>query len=303
MRRQLRQRTYDVVHVADWPLLLALPWSGVPRAVKTVMTFHGTDAIVLGRSRSARWLRARQAVHRLDRVCANSAFTLSLVERELAPPASVERRVTPLGVAEYWAEPASAEERAQVRRLCGATEGDRIVLTVARLDPRKGHLRALQAIAQLPPGQRQTICYLAIGRPVDPVYATHLQSEAKRLGVRATFAGAQPDAIVRAAYAESRAFLLAAEPDQERVEGFGLVFLEAAFQGLPTVSTAAHAVPEVVQDRVTGFLAKPGDTADIAAQLLAMLDANAAGQLAGACVARAREFSWQRCADLTYADL
>lgn len=303
LRRQLAARPYDVVHIADWPLLLALPWSGLPKTAKTVMTFHGTDAIVLGRSRSARWLRARQAIDRLDRVCANSAFTLSLVERELAPPASVGRRVTHLGVSSYWSEPVSQDERSEVRRLCGAGSGDRIVLTVARLDPRKGHLRALQAIAQMPEHERRTVCYLAIGKAVDPVYASHLQSEAQRLGVRAAFAGAQPDNIVRAAYAESRAFLLAAEPAEDRVEGFGLVFLEAAFQGLPTVSTATHAVPEVVKDRVTGYLATPGDTADLTRQLLAMLDANAAGQFADACIAHAREFTWERCAALTYSGL
>jgi phosphatidylinositol alpha-1,6-mannosyltransferase len=303
LRRQLATRAYDVVHIADWPLLLALPWSGLPKRAKTIMTFHGTDAIVLGRSRSARWLRARQAINRLDRICANSAFTLSLVERELAPPVAVDRRVTHLGVAPYWAEPASDSERHEVRRLCGAGTGDRIVLTIARLDPRKGHLRALQAIAQMPEDQRRTVCYLAIGRAVDPAYAAHLQAEAQRLGVRATFAGAQPDNIVRAAYAESRAFLLAAEPAEDRVEGFGLVFLEAAYQGLPTVSTATHAVPEVVKDRVTGYLAAPGDTADLTLQLLAMLEANAAGQFAPACVAHAREFTWQRCAALTYSNL
>ncbi|MGF1477154.1 MAG: glycosyltransferase family 4 protein [Geminicoccaceae bacterium] len=55
-------------------------------------------------------------------------------------------------------------------------------------------------------------------------------------------------------------------------EAYGLVFLEAAAAGLPTVGGATHGVPEVSDDGVTGLLAPVGDPAafaDAVAELLA----------------------------------
>jgi glycosyltransferase involved in cell wall biosynthesis len=42
-------------------------------------------------------------------------------------------------------------------------------------------------------------------------------------------------------------------------EGFGIVFLEAMAAGLPVVACRAAAIPEVVEDGVTGRLAPPRD--------------------------------------------
>ena len=41
------------------------------------------------------------------------------------------------------------------------------------------------------------------------------------------------------------------------VEGFGLVYLEAAAHGLPVVAHAVGGVPEAVVDGVTGLLVPP----------------------------------------------
>jgi glycosyltransferase involved in cell wall biosynthesis len=54
-------------------------------------------------------------------------------------------------------------------------------------------------------------------------------------------------------------------------ESLGIVFLEAMAAGLPVVGCRAAAIPEVVQDGVTGVLAPPRDPAGLAAALEAML--------------------------------
>ena len=44
-----------------------------------------------------------------------------------------------------------------------------------------------------------------------------------------------------------------------RDEAFGMVFQEAAAAGLPSIGTRINAVPELIQDGVSGFLVAPGD--------------------------------------------
>jgi glycosyltransferase involved in cell wall biosynthesis len=54
-------------------------------------------------------------------------------------------------------------------------------------------------------------------------------------------------------------------------EGFGIVFLEAMAAGLPVVACRAAAIPEVVEDGVTGVLVSPRDPAGLASALAALL--------------------------------
>ena len=92
-----------------------------------------------------------------------------------------------------------------------------------------------------------------------------------------------------------------AEPDPKRVEGFGLVYLEAAAQGLPSLAAAAGGVPEVVVDGETGCVLSEL-TPDAVARHLAIWirDPLVLESMAVKARARAREFTWDRCARQTY---
>ncbi len=68
------------------------------------------------------------------------------------------------------------------------------------------------------------------------------------------------------AYARARVFCL-----PTRFEPFGVVFLEAMHYELPVVAPAAWALPEIVEDGVTGHLVAPGDVQALAAALINLL--------------------------------
>jgi starch synthase len=56
-----------------------------------------------------------------------------------------------------------------------------------------------------------------------------------------------------------------------RNEAFGLVYQEAAAAGLPAIGSRLNAVPEIIDDGVSGILVTPGSVAEIASALDALI--------------------------------
>jgi glycosyltransferase involved in cell wall biosynthesis len=74
-------------------------------------------------------------------------------------------------------------------------------------------------------------------------------------------------------------------------EGFGMTYLEAMAYGLPCVATATGAIPEMVEDGVTGMLVPPGDVGALGEALCALADDPERAATMG-CRGRER---WQHC--------
>lgn len=79
-------------------------------------------------------------------------------------------------------------------------------------------------------------------------------------------------------------------------EGFGMPILEAMANGCPTAIANASCFPEIAADAT--FYFDPHETDDIAGALTRMIDDEALrDSLREKGLLRAREFSWQKCAD------
>jgi phosphatidylinositol alpha-1,6-mannosyltransferase len=62
-------------------------------------------------------------------------------------------------------------------------------------------------------------------------------------------------------------------PSQQ--EGFGLVYAEAMWHGLPCIGSSSDAAREVIREGVTGTIVPYGDAGTLAGRIVAMLeDAN-----------------------------
>ncbi|OLD20126.1 MAG: hypothetical protein AUJ01_04745 [Acidobacteria bacterium 13_1_40CM_3_65_5] len=73
------------------------------------------------------------------------------------------------------------------------------------------------------------------------------------------FAGTVSDADLPAFYAACDIFLLPNRVDDGDIEGFGIVFLEAAASGKPVIGGDNGGVPEAVERDVTGLLVDGAD--------------------------------------------
>jgi glycosyltransferase involved in cell wall biosynthesis len=100
-----------------------------------------------------------------------------------------------------------------------------------------------------------------------------LEGRAMGLGVRSDV----PDLL-----AASKAVLLAS-----RTEGMPGCVIEAGMVGVPSAAFAVAGVPEVVEDRVTGLLAAPGDIEELASCARALLEDRKQREALGANARRA----------------
>lgn len=288
---------WDVVHAADWPMIAAARRLTIDARQK-VASLHGSDVLLLRRSLRARIAGADRALKRFGALICNSAYTASLLRTGFPDLADV--RVAPLGVDTCWFDEPTPEAVESYRFRTGCTSADRIVLTVARLDERKGHLATLAAIAKLPERERRDLVYVCVGRSTDAAYEARIVDTAKALGVRTVLTGTLPDAELVAAYRTADVFALCGQEVPQKVEGFGLVLLEGAAQGLPAVVTNVQALPEVVVNGTTGWVCEGNDPTRLAVALSMALGSSGAKDMREACISHARQFTWDRCAEMTY---
>jgi len=185
--------------------------------------------------------------------------------RALGCPAALLHRV-PLAVDAAAFQPGA-------RRPMHAGESVRI-LTVARLTEKKGIEFALRALA-LVHDEFPAVHYDVIGE--GPLH-DELETLTGTLGLGASvrFLGARTGEYVRAAFGEADLFLLpsvtAASGDQE---GTPTAVLEAAFCGLPVLSTTHAGIPELVRDGESGLLVPERDPEALADALRRLLGAPA----------------------------
>jgi phosphatidylinositol alpha-1,6-mannosyltransferase len=293
----VRSDSWDVIHAADWPMIAAARrLTQAPG--QRVASLHGSDVLLFRHSLRARIAGASRALRHFDTLVCNSAYTASLLRAGFPDVSAVH--VAPLGVDEQWFDPPSADATAAYLNRIGWCPGQRIVLTVARLDERKGHLATLASLARFPETERAILKYVCVGRAVDSGYEARIVATAKSLGVMTVLTGTLPDAELLAAYRTASVLALCGQNIPEKVEGFGLVLLEGAAQGLPAVVTNVHALPEVVVNGFTGWVCEGSDPARLATALSVALAGSTSDEMREACVCHARHFTWARCADLTY---
>jgi glycosyltransferase involved in cell wall biosynthesis len=150
--------------------------------------------------------------------------------------------------------PERREKLARAGALLRSELGDQgrpVAVCLARLHPQKGHVRLLEAMVRLSPGERPRLWCVG-GGPLDAKLKA--QSQADGLERDVHWAGERDDPERWLAGAD---FLVLASNH----EGLPYSILEAMRLGLPVVSPSVWGVPEVVDDGVTGILTPPGDAA------------------------------------------
>ncbi len=166
--------------------------------------------------------------------------------------------------------PREAGDPSLLRRRLGLDADAPLVLTVARLVPRKGHDVLLEAFAAVL--RRHPRAALLIVGQGPRREAIERSVRAAGLGSRVRLAGYLDGEALETAYRAARVFALPCREERGGdTEGFGLVFLEAGARGLPVVAGRTGGVPEAVLDGETGLLVPPTHPAEVARALIDLL--------------------------------
>lgn len=266
---------------------------GIPYAVFV----YGSETMRFGAS-PLRQAMMRRVLDGASEVVTNSTYTLEEFRRFGVPPEKLMK--LPPGVDTRFFAPGSA-----IPERLGefAVNGERLLLTVGRLDERKGHhlvLETLHALAEEVP----ELHYVIVGSGREERRLRELV-ESLGLGDRVHFVGYVPDEVLPEFYRACDLFVLPNKVTQKDArlrgdyEGFGMVFLEAAACGKPVIAGASGGAPDAVVQGETGYLVPPDDPNVLGATIRKVLDdPDLAQRLGQEGRARAvREFDWDRLAE------
>ena len=284
-RRALAQRAqpgFAGVFADSWKSVAAIPDGVGPIAVFAYGNEIPQDID------GARARRVRAALSRARTVIAISQFTAEMTRRVVAPAS------TNIVVVNPPLEPqqvAGADALAAIdARIAGRGP---VVSTLSRLEPRKGVDKVLAAIPRLRE-RFPRIVYLVGGGGDDLPRLQWLVAELG-VGAQVEFLGRLPDDQAKAALFErSDVFAMPVRRVGASVEGFGIVYAEAAWRGVPSLAGAEGGAAEAVLDGKTGFVRRGDDQEAVLEALTTLLaDGELRARMGETARRRAREeLSW-----------
>jgi len=212
--------------------------------------FHGLDLRMV-RGRFKTWL-LRQICNNAKAIFMNSHSTRKDALKRIPQFRTMPKVITPgAGSIEFFS-------RQDARRKLAVDQDIPIVISIARLVPRKGIDIALRAMARMQKGK--DISYVVIGDGPD---RDRLLSIAEESHAHVTWIRDIEDADKWVWLAAADVFLLPVRDEGDDVEGFGIVFLEAALASIPSIAGNSGGAAEAVLDGETGYLVDPNSVEEI----------------------------------------
>ena len=260
-----------VALLAGVPYLVSVR-GDVPKGLSQPFTFL---------ERPFRWLE-RQVLRRARKVLANGRDTQGRLAR-----ATIASTVVPNGVDfRRFAEPAPAGE--QGRELERRAGGRPVVAFIATMDEIHGVADAIDCAAELKARDANFMLAMVGKGDTGP-----LRSRAKALGLAGWVEFMGETGSVVEVLQRSSIFLGLSRGDV----GMSMAALEAMAAGVPMVARDTPAYRQLIEDGRSGLLASgPSELADCCSRLLR--DPEAARTLGRAAQASARDYDWQRIADV-----
>lgn len=235
------------------------------RAAPYIVIAHGAEITVPGRLPGSAAI-GRRVLRGAAGVVAAGEYAADACVRTARRP--VPRVVIPPGVDPARFHPIDPAERADVRRKYRLDPERPLVLGLSRLVPRKGFDVLIRALAGLDDSVQLAIAGsgrderrlmdLAVSHQVHP---------------RVRFLGRVADEEIAPLYASADVFAMLCRDRWSglEAEGFGIVFVEAAACGVPSVAGRSGGSHEAVVDGETGYVVEPRDVESVRAALARLL--------------------------------
>lgn len=290
---QLARRLHPQAIIAGSGLVAPAAWWAARRSGSRAATYlHGLD---IGSRHPLYGLGFVPCIRACERVWVNSRFTGALAMargvskdrlRTLSPLVNLDMGQNMAGTVDYFRQ---------------RWMGHRVLLSAGRLIPRKGLPSFVEHVLPLVLRHHpQAILAIAGDEAHGGIKSQNgeeqrIRQAAARAGVldRLDWLGWLAPDILQAAYTAADVLVFPVQHVPADPEGFGMVAIEAAGCGLPTVAYATGGVCEAVEHGVSGCLVPPGDTAGFVEAVTTLLDAPTHATAEG-CRRFAQQFSKER---------
>lgn len=293
-RRKLRDATVYLAEPGPMLTMMVLQYFPLVRPRNLVLTFYGSEILRFHRNPFLRSL-TRRLIHNAHRISVISAFTENLLTTNFPTAAAKTVRTACALRSDFVVveNPRSPDE----------SKPKTVVLTVARLHPRKGQIQTMEALKALEPQQREKIEYWIVGSANRPQHETALREQAATCDFPVKFWGEVPDEQLDGIYDKADIFSMTSISWGKSIEGFGLVYLEAGARGLPVVGHDVGGVSDAVVDQKTGFLVSPDQPAELTAAFGKLINSPELRiEMGRAGLAWATHYRWSHSAQTLFGD-
>ncbi len=258
----------DVVHIGEYnysfiPAILGKLVFGTPYLIYTY-----AEEITYLSTHRARMALFRRAIHHASAIITVSDYTRNLLVQcgadarkitKVLPSVGDSKRVVP------------ARERIEAVRSKYNLGARKVLLTVGRLEERKGHLSVIEALPALLDIVPELLYVVVGGGPFEQRVKDQVRLTG--LGDSVIFTGRAPDEEVAALYELCNVFVMPHRQLANNLdtEGCPTVFLEAGAHGKPVIGGNAGGVTDAIIDGVTGFVVDGTNASLIAEKVLLLL--------------------------------
>lgn len=287
-------RRFDLVLAGSGLSAVGVKLAARRTGARSVAYVHGLDLLAPHPIYRAVWL---PVLRTLDFAIANSANTADIAAR-----AGVARgNITVIHPGVTLPDCARISDDAfRLRHRLGSRP---ILLSVGRLTRRKGLREFIDESLPAIKATHPDVVLVVIGDEApDALIGSSnggraaIRDAAASLGLAANvlLLEACSDEALSEAYAAADVHVFPVLDVPGDVEGFGMVAIEAAAHGLPTIAFAVGGVPDAVSTGHSGYLVRPGDYEEFARQACRVLEAGRHGHLRETARAFAFDFRWER---------
>lgn len=266
IRRRLKAREInDLAEIKKIDLIVADSWKSAEflnsKNTKIIILAHGTEILKLPYRPSNLYkkykkFRIIKSYFGSDIIVANSNYTKNLLEN-LGINSTKIKIIYP-GVDIYKGN-VSEDSKEKVKNIL--KNKNPIILTLARLEKRKGHILVIKALARLK-NKYPNFLYLIAGEGdykkniIKCAISNNILNNIKFLG---WVNEPEKTLLIK----NSDLFVMTPGYGEESVESFGMAFIDASLNGVATIGTDNGGMSDAILDGKTGLIAKTADINDI----------------------------------------
>jgi glycosyltransferase involved in cell wall biosynthesis len=280
----------DILHVTDHmlPKVSNIP---IVATICDALMFNNShwhwDTIRLANLK--KWMR-KKTIHWADHfITISNAMIPELVEHIGIKEEKIS--VVYLGIQQEWFDKASDAQKHATRKKYNLPE--HFLLFTGTLQHKKNLPRIIKAYLQLPSDIQDQYPLIVVGRPgwgMDESLSAIQELTAKKKGAWLNYV---PIEELRILFQCASLYI---HPSLH--EGFGLTLLEAFASETPTLTSNVTALPEVANQ--AAYIVNPYSIDEIRTGIQHLLTSSTSREeLVQKGIARAKEFSWERCANKT----